>query len=102
MTGLAVFLAAVALGLATSVWQVHEAAVMRGRRDAVRTGTWLTLSLGAYTGICLWLGFGWAAQALAALAAAVLAVPVVRSGRASIPAIPHNPAPVDRGGEADG
>jgi hypothetical protein len=69
--GLAVFIASDALGAVLAVISCRRTARDRGRADAAREGTVMALSLAAYTGVCLWIGYSVGAQCLALVAGAV-------------------------------
>lgn len=69
--GLVIFIAGDALGAACAVISCRRTSRHRGRGAAAREAVVLGLSLAAYTAVCVWLGFGLAAQLLGLLAGAI-------------------------------
>lgn len=62
--GLGVFIASDALGAIVAVISCRRTARDRGRAAAAKEGTVMALSLGVFTAMCLWLGYGISAQLL--------------------------------------
>ena len=69
--GLGVFIACAAIAVAWAMGSCVLTARSLGRAPAAKEGAVLALSLGAYAGVCLWLGFGIGAQVLALVISAI-------------------------------
>lgn len=69
--GLGVFIACDVLGLVLAVIGCRRTRRERGQGMAIAEAVVMALSLAAYTGTCLWLGFGPGAQCLGLAASAV-------------------------------
>lgn len=62
------FIASAVLGAVVAVISCHRAYRRLGAGVARKYGAVLALSLAAYVGTCVWLGYGWLPQGLALLA----------------------------------
>lgn len=69
--GLGVFIAFLVLGAVLAAFSCRRTWRWHGRAAAVKEAAVMTLSLAAYTGICLWIGYSIAAQCLALVASLV-------------------------------
>jgi hypothetical protein len=69
--GLGVFIACTAVAAALAMASCILTARSLGRAPAAKEGAVLALSLGAWVGVCLWLGFGIGAQVFALVISAV-------------------------------
>lgn len=70
-TGLGVFIACLVLGVVLAAFDCYRTWHRHGHGMAAGEAAVMALSLAAYTGICLWLGYGLGAQCLGLAASAV-------------------------------